>query len=96
MSNEVKPDEGKQVAPVPTAMEVIVTMDLLSGNVNVRTNCMLVNALGLLEMAKTALQDNNKRQAAQEMLRKAAGGIIPAGKGAIENLERAGTIRKPS
>jgi hypothetical protein len=89
---ETKPEAEK----APTAMEVHITMDLISGNVNVRTNCMLVNGLGLLEMAKTALQDNNKRQAAMEAARKQAAAIIPVGKDAVANLEHAGLLRKPS
>jgi hypothetical protein len=96
MSEEAKTVEVEGKQAVPTTMEVIVTMDLQTGNVNVRTNAMVVSALGLLEMAKTALQDNNKRVAAMEAMKKAAGGIIPAGKDAIGNLEKVGAIVRPS
>ncbi len=101
MADEVKTaevvdakSEAKETTEAPTTtMEVLVTMDLATGAVNVKTNCMIVNGLGLLEMAKTALQDNNKRQAAMEAARKA---IIPAGKDAMANLEKAGVLRRPS
>ena len=97
MADEMKTAEAApEKIEMPLTAEIVVSMDLRTGQISIKTNCMLVNGLGMLEMAKTLLQDENKRKAAVEAAQRAANSIVPVGADAVKNLEKAGALVRPS